>query len=216
MRSKRAKLAALADADTKLRQELRTRADQRLSALGSGSDFSVFADHLGIASLNIGYGGEDEAGQYHSIYDDFHWYTAFEDTNFAYGRTIAQTIGTMVMRMADADVLPFQFTNFADTVHEYLGEVKTLAGDMRDRAKEREEEDDGATVIHERERFSQRLTLLYADGRIALLSEKPSEIPSRKEDRDAKREPADGQTDVCPPDAGHDHEHLTEPELSCR
>ena len=79
----------------------------------------------------------------------------------------------------------------------------------------REEEDDGATVIHERERFSQRLTLLYADGRIALLSEKPSEIPSRKEDRDAKREPADGQTDVCPPDAGHDHEHHTEPHLSC-
>jgi tRNA1(Val) A37 N6-methylase TrmN6 len=80
----------------------------------------------------------------------------------------------------------------------------------------REEEEDGVTVIHERERFSQRLTLLYADGRIALLSEKPSEIPSRKEDHDAERSPADGQTDLCPPDTGHDHERHTQPELSCR
>ena len=80
----------------------------------------------------------------------------------------------------------------------------------------REEEEDGATVIHERERFSQRLTLLYADGRIALLSEKPSEIPSRKEERDAERAPTDGQAELCPPDAGHDHEHHTRPELSCR
>ncbi len=80
----------------------------------------------------------------------------------------------------------------------------------------REEEEDGVTVIHERERFSQRLTLLYADGRIALLSEKPSEIPSRKEDHDAERAPADGQTDLCPPDARHDHEHHAQPELSCR
>jgi SAM-dependent methyltransferase len=80
----------------------------------------------------------------------------------------------------------------------------------------REEEENGATIVRERERFSQRLTLLYADGRIALLSEKPSEIPARKEDRDAERAPADGQTDVCPTDAGHDHEHHVEPELSCR
>jgi len=80
----------------------------------------------------------------------------------------------------------------------------------------REEEDDGVTVIHERERFSQRLTLLYADGRMALLSEKPSEIASRKEDRDGERAPADGKAELCSPDAGHDHEHHTEPELSCR
>jgi N-acetylated-alpha-linked acidic dipeptidase len=104
---RRAQLAAISKADSKLREEIRSRADQRLSALGSGSDFSVFVDHLGIASLNVGYGGEDEGGQYHSIYDDFYWYTKFEDTNFAYGRTLAQTVGSMVMRMADADVLPF-------------------------------------------------------------------------------------------------------------
>ncbi len=129
---KRAMLAEIADADAKHREELRSRADLRLSALGSGSDFSVFADYLGIASLNVGYGGEDEAGQYHSIYDDFYWYTHFEDTDLTYGRTMAQTVGTMVMRMADADVLPFQFSNFADTIHTYVGEVKDLAAEMRD------------------------------------------------------------------------------------
>jgi hypothetical protein len=80
----------------------------------------------------------------------------------------------------------------------------------------REEEEDGTTVIHEKERFSQRLTLLYGDGRIGLLSEKPSETPSRKEDRDAERAPADGQAELRAPDSGHDHEHHIEPELSCR
>jgi N-acetylated-alpha-linked acidic dipeptidase len=135
---KRAMLAEIADADSKHREELRSRADHRLGALGSGSDFSVFVDYLGIASLNVGYGGEDEAGQYHSIYDDFYWYTHFEDTDLTYGRTLAQTVGTMVMRMADADVLPFQFSNFAETIHGYVVEVKELAGQMRDRAKERD------------------------------------------------------------------------------
>ena len=134
---KRATLAAIASADAKHRDELRSRADRRLDALGSGSDFSVFVDHLGIASLNVGYGGEDEGGQYHSIYDDFYWYTHFQDTDLTYGRTLAQTAGTLVMRMADADVLPFQFSNFAETVHGYVSEVKDLATEMRDRAKER-------------------------------------------------------------------------------
>jgi tRNA1(Val) A37 N6-methylase TrmN6 len=79
----------------------------------------------------------------------------------------------------------------------------------------REEEEDGTTVIHERERFSQRLTLLYADGRIALLSETASEPPSRKEKPDAERAPAHGQADFCAPDPRYDHECNSEPELSC-
>jgi tRNA1(Val) A37 N6-methylase TrmN6 len=79
----------------------------------------------------------------------------------------------------------------------------------------REDEEDGVTVIHEKERFSQRLTLLYADGRIALLSEKASEAPSRKDDGNAERAPADGQADFGASDAGHDHEHNSGHELSC-
>jgi 16S rRNA G966 N2-methylase RsmD len=79
----------------------------------------------------------------------------------------------------------------------------------------REEEEDGTTIIHERERFSQRLTLLYSDGRISLLSEKASDAPSRKEDGDAERPPAHGQADFCASDPRHDHERNSEPELSC-
>jgi N-acetylated-alpha-linked acidic dipeptidase len=113
----------------------------RIPALGSGSDYTAFIDHVGVASVNLGFGGEDEGGgQYHSVYDDFYWFTHFEDTDFSYGRALAQTAGTMVMRMADADVLPFQFADFADTIHLYLGELKTLAGDARDKAKERDKQ----------------------------------------------------------------------------
>jgi N-acetylated-alpha-linked acidic dipeptidase len=104
------------------------RADTRIGALGSGSDYTVFIDHLGVASANIGYGGEDQGGgQYHSIYDDFYYYTHFQDTNFAYGRALAETGGSIMMRLADADVIPYQFTDQADTIHNYVTEVKKLA-----------------------------------------------------------------------------------------
>ena len=123
------------------RPEDKTRADTRIGALGSGSDYTVFIDHLGVPSANLGYGGEDEGGgQYHSIYDDFYWYTHYSDTDFAYGKALAQTAGSMMMRMADADVIPFQFGDEADTVHVYLTEVKRLAETMRTQIKERNSE----------------------------------------------------------------------------
>ncbi len=138
---KRTRLVDISRATPQRRAEIEARPDLRIAALGSGSDYTVFIDHLGIASVNLGYGGEDQGGgQYHSIYDDFYWYTHFEDTDFSYGRALAQTAGTMVMRMADADVLPFQFPDFADTVHMYVGQLKKLASDMRDQAKERNAE----------------------------------------------------------------------------
>ena len=103
---KRARLAGDLGRDSDARAEDRNRADSRIGALGSGSDYSGFVHHLGIPSVNMGFGGEDEdGGQYHSIYDDFYWYTHFVDTDFAYGKALAQTAGTMVMRMADADQL---------------------------------------------------------------------------------------------------------------
>jgi N-acetylated-alpha-linked acidic dipeptidase len=138
---KRARLVDISRATPEARAELKTRPDLRIPALGSGSDYTVFTDHLGIASINLGYGGEDEgSGQYHSIYDDFYWFTHFDDTDFSYGRALAQTAGTMVMRMADADILPFQFSNFADTIHMYVGELKKLEVSMRDQANERNAE----------------------------------------------------------------------------
>ena len=142
---KRERLVAVSKATTEGRAELRSRPDLRLAALGSGSDYTAFIHHLGIASVNLGYGGEDEGGgQYHSIYDDFYWYTHFMDTDFAYGRALAQTGGTMMMRMADADVIPFQFADVADTVKTYVTGVKKLADTMRAEVKEQNTEiDDG-------------------------------------------------------------------------
>jgi N-acetylated-alpha-linked acidic dipeptidase len=93
-----------------------------------------------VASLNIGFGGEDEGGIYHSIYDDFYWFTHFSDTDFVYGRALAQTGGTAVMRLADADLLPFEFGNFAETVQTYLKELKALSQKMQDDIRERNRE----------------------------------------------------------------------------
>src|SRR5215472_12940238 len=124
------------------RREVRERPDLRLNALGSGSDYTAYIDHLGIASLNLSYGDEDEGGIYHSAYDDFYWYTHFSDTDFVYGRALSQTVGTAVMRLADADLLPFEFTDFADTIRLYLKELKKLADDEREEAIERNKEID--------------------------------------------------------------------------
>jgi N-acetylated-alpha-linked acidic dipeptidase len=138
---KRARLVDILRATPDARAELKTRPDTRIGALGSGSDYTAFIDHLGIASMNIGYGGEDQGGgQYHSIYDDFYWYTHFQDTDFAYGKALAQTGGTLMMRMADADVIPYQFTDQAETVKGYVSEVKKLADSMRAQTKERNAE----------------------------------------------------------------------------
>ena len=119
------------------RQEARTRPDLRIAALGSGSDYTAFLDHLGIASVNMGFGGEGGSGIYHSVYDDFYWYTHFSDKTFVYGRALAQTAGTSVMRLADAELLPFDFDDFTDTVRRYVAEVEKLARDRREQIVER-------------------------------------------------------------------------------
>jgi N-acetylated-alpha-linked acidic dipeptidase len=129
-------------------QEPRTRPDLRMSALGSGSDYTVFIDHLGVASVNLAYGGEDGGGIYHSIYDDYYWYTHFSDKDFVYGRALAQTAGEAVMRLADADLLPFDFDNFSDTVRRYVSEVRKLATDAREHAVDRNRQiDDGVFAL---------------------------------------------------------------------
>jgi len=138
----RARLVQILNAPSpQARTELRARPDLRIPALGGGSDYIAFLDHLGIATIDLSYGGEDEAmGQYHSAYDDFYWYSHFEDTDFSYARVLAQTAGTMVMRIASADLLPFQFSDFANTVHLYVDQLKTLTTDMRDQTQEDNQE----------------------------------------------------------------------------
>lgn len=109
------------------KKELRERSDLRISALGSGSDYTPFIQHLGIASLNTGFGGDSGGGVYHSVYDSFAWYTRFSDGTFEFGRALSQLNGTVVMRLADAEVLPFEFTNLADTINRYIKELEQLS-----------------------------------------------------------------------------------------
>ncbi|MFX4963475.1 hypothetical protein ABTC07_19535, partial [Acinetobacter baumannii] len=88
---------------------------------GSGSDYTAFEQHLGVPSLNVGFGGESEqGGVYHSLYDDFEHYVRFGDPTFAYGVALSQTAGRMALRMADADVLPYAFEPMADTLAGYV------------------------------------------------------------------------------------------------
>ena len=107
-------------------------ADLPIDPLGSGSDFTPFIQHLGLTGLDVAYAGEDDqGGVYHSNYDTFEHYVRFGDPTFAYGIAEAQTVGRLVLRMADADVLPLQFTGFADTIAEYVEELRTLTDDKR-------------------------------------------------------------------------------------
>ncbi len=129
------KIAQAKSADD--RKELRQRGDLRIEALGSGTDFTGFLDHVGVATLDLGYGGEDEQGIYHSIYDDFYWYMHFSDRDFVYGRALSQTAGTAVMRMADAEVLPYDFVDLADTVQAYTKELEKLLADKQEEIRER-------------------------------------------------------------------------------
>ena len=106
-----------------------------LGAMGSGSDYSSFIQHLGVPSLQIGYGGEDEGGEYHSIYDSYDMYKRFKDPTFAYGVTLAQTTGRVVMRLADADALQFDFRDLHKTVKGYIGELMNNIEQLRETAK---------------------------------------------------------------------------------
>lgn len=134
---RRARFKQIEDAKTvEERREVRERKNLRIGALGSGSDFTPFLQHLGIASLNFAYGGESGGGVYHSIYDDFAWFARFGDPDFAYGRALAQTTGLAVMRLADADVLPLDFSALADTVAKYVKEIQDLAKNQREAAEE--------------------------------------------------------------------------------
>lgn len=110
--------------------------DLPIDALGSGSDFTPFLQHLGITSLAIEYTGESEGGVYHSNYDSYDHYVRFGDPGFAYGITEAQTVGHTILRIADAEVLPMQFGAFSDTLDGYLTELHDLTDQKRKSAEE--------------------------------------------------------------------------------
>ena len=99
-----------------------------LGPLGAGSDYVAFIDHVGVASLNLGFGGPNQGGVYHSIYDDFEWFKRFGDPDFKFGKALSQVTTTLLLRLADAPVLPFEFGNLARTVRTYVDEIKKQSG----------------------------------------------------------------------------------------
>ena len=137
----RARLRAIMRAkDAEEKGKLRKRNDLVLGDLGDGSDFTAFQDFAGISSLNLGYGGEDEGTQYHSIYDDYYWYTHYADRDFVYERALAQTAGSLVLRIADADLLPFDYTPQAEAITKYESDLEKLLKDKQEEITERNTE----------------------------------------------------------------------------
>jgi len=131
----RLRAAELVDGTPESRREAKG-GELRIGALGSGSDYTPFLQHLGIASLDLGYGGEGHYGQYHSIYDSYDHYMRFMDPTMQYGITLAQTAGRVVLRVASADVLPLDFEHFSATVGRYVKEVEELADKMREETED--------------------------------------------------------------------------------
>jgi len=134
----RSHLAAIAKAkDADERSDLRKRSDLVLEALGDGSDFTAFQDFAGISTLDLSFAGEEDGDQYHSIYDDFHWYTQFVDTDFVYGRALSETAGSAIMRLADADLIPVDYAPQAEAIARYESELEKLLKDKQDEFTER-------------------------------------------------------------------------------
>ena len=116
----------------RLKKDLFQKKNFTLGALGSGSDFSAFLQHLGIPSFDLGFGGEDPGGEYHSIYDSYDNYRRFKDPSFEYGVALAETAGRTTLRMADAPVLPFDFRVLFKTISGYVTELQSSLDQMRE------------------------------------------------------------------------------------
>ncbi len=137
----RAHLVRIAQAkDAEERGDLRKRNDLIVDALGDGSDFTAFQDFAGISTLDLSFGEEEDGDQYHSIYDDFYWYSHFMDTDFAYGRALSQTAGSAVMRLADADLIPVDYAPQAAAIAKYEAELEKLLKDKQDEFTERNQQ----------------------------------------------------------------------------
>jgi N-acetylated-alpha-linked acidic dipeptidase len=118
--------------DEKARSEARDRADLRIYPMGSGSDYTPFLQHLGIASAHFGFSGESSGGSYHTLYDTYEHYSRWHDPGMSYGATLAKVTGRVALRLANAPRLPFEFQGFADNVAKYLNELQELAEHMRE------------------------------------------------------------------------------------
>ncbi|MGA3346655.1 MAG: M28 family metallopeptidase [Terracidiphilus sp.] len=100
--------------------------------LGSGSDYTAFFQHVGVPSTDIGSNGP--YGVYHSVFDNFAWFTMNADPNFVYLQEMARVFGLEALRMADADVLPYDYVAYAHEIASYLDSVKRKAWVPGDRS----------------------------------------------------------------------------------
>lgn len=125
--AKRARLIDQASDDA-ARAKIKSDRDLPIDALGSGSDYTAFLDHLQIASLDLGFGGDSGGGVYHSIYDSFYWFTHFSDGEFTYSAALSRVIGTALLRLAGADVLPFEFNGTATALDSYVADIAKRPG----------------------------------------------------------------------------------------
>ena len=123
---------AISARDVNARKKAWNENELKLEAMGSGSDYSSFIQHEGIPSLNLGYGGENPGGEYHSIYDSYDLYKRFKDPGFQYGVTLAETAGYAVLRMSNADLLPFDFTHLFNTIDSYSKDLMSLLQSIRE------------------------------------------------------------------------------------
>jgi N-acetylated-alpha-linked acidic dipeptidase len=121
--------------ELKAKQEILNDKDFHIGAMGSGSDYSSFIQHLGLPSLSIGFDGENAGGEYHSIYDSYDHYSKFKDPGFVYGVALAKTAGRAALRMADAEVLPFDFTRLQKTIAGYIKELSGSVDQLRETTK---------------------------------------------------------------------------------
>jgi N-acetylated-alpha-linked acidic dipeptidase len=122
--------------DDKAKAEATERNDLRIYPMGSGSDYTPFLQHLGIASANLGFGGEASDGSYHTLYDTYEHYMKFRDPGLVYGATLAKVTARATLRLANAPRLPFEFKGFADNVAMYVTELQELADSMRSQTEQ--------------------------------------------------------------------------------
>lgn len=125
-------VTAVEASNAKAKKEAMAKTSFKVNAMGSGSDYSSFIQHAGIPSLNIGYGGEDDGGEYHSIYDSYDDYSRFKDPGFFYGVALAQTAGRAALRMANAETLPFDFRSLQRTVSDYVKDLLNQTDQLRE------------------------------------------------------------------------------------
>jgi N-acetylated-alpha-linked acidic dipeptidase len=114
--------------DDAARSAIKGRPIVQIEALGSGSDYTAFLDFLQVASLDLGFGGDSPGGVYHSVYDSYYWFTHFADGDFTYSAALSRVTGTALLRLADADVLPFEFKGTATALRQYVDEITKMPG----------------------------------------------------------------------------------------